>query len=184
MQVNVHAVSSPAMVAAIDAGVTRLVHIPNKDFTSYDVGGARGADRLDRRRRSPSARRTSIASPPRPRRCSGRRTTSTRFRDGKPWPEAIPAPTAIQRARGRHRGRLLDRQRPPHLGRRPDPSDDLVFHRPERRRPRRARTRTEVVQRHVLDGRHPPISVRTRRTMSAWPIKSGRSRRASSPTSS
>src|SRR4030095_548949 len=30
IQVNVHAVSSPAMVAAIDAGVTRLVHIPNK----------------------------------------------------------------------------------------------------------------------------------------------------------
>src|SRR5690349_23056436 len=36
IQVNVHAVSSPAMVAAIDAGVTRLVHIPNKDFTTYD----------------------------------------------------------------------------------------------------------------------------------------------------
>src|SRR6185436_10531298 len=36
VQVNVHAVSSPAMVAAIDAGVTRLVHLPNKDFTSYE----------------------------------------------------------------------------------------------------------------------------------------------------
>ena len=36
MQVNVHAVSSPAMVAAIDAGVTRLVHLPNKDFTTYE----------------------------------------------------------------------------------------------------------------------------------------------------
>ena len=24
------------MVAAIDAGVTRLVHLPNKDFTTYD----------------------------------------------------------------------------------------------------------------------------------------------------
>jgi imidazolonepropionase-like amidohydrolase len=28
VQVNVHAVSSPAMVAAVDAGVTRLVHLP------------------------------------------------------------------------------------------------------------------------------------------------------------
>ncbi len=36
VQVNVHAVSSPAMVAAIDAGVTRLVHLPNKDWTSYE----------------------------------------------------------------------------------------------------------------------------------------------------
>ena len=36
VQVNVHAVSSPAMVAAVDAGVTRLVHTPNKDFTTYD----------------------------------------------------------------------------------------------------------------------------------------------------
>ena len=36
VQVNVHAVSSPAMVAAIDAGVTRLVHLPNKDFTTYE----------------------------------------------------------------------------------------------------------------------------------------------------
>ena len=36
MQVNVHAVSSSAMVAAVDAGVTRLVHLPNKDWTSYE----------------------------------------------------------------------------------------------------------------------------------------------------
>src|SRR3569623_1376563 len=34
VQVNVHAVSTPAMVAAIDAGVRRLVHLPNKDWTS------------------------------------------------------------------------------------------------------------------------------------------------------
>ena len=37
VQVNVHAVSSSAMVAAIDAGVRRLVHLPNKDFTSYEA---------------------------------------------------------------------------------------------------------------------------------------------------
>jgi imidazolonepropionase-like amidohydrolase len=37
VQVNVHAVSSSAMVAAIDAGVRRLVHLPNKDWTSYEA---------------------------------------------------------------------------------------------------------------------------------------------------
>ena len=37
VQVNVHAVSTPAMVAAIDAGVPRLVHLPNKDWTSYEA---------------------------------------------------------------------------------------------------------------------------------------------------
>src|SRR5678815_1789746 len=37
VQVNVHAVSSPAMVAAVDAGVRRLVHLPNKDFTSHEA---------------------------------------------------------------------------------------------------------------------------------------------------
>jgi imidazolonepropionase-like amidohydrolase len=37
VQVNVHAVSSPAMVAAIDAGVRRLVHLPNKDWTSREA---------------------------------------------------------------------------------------------------------------------------------------------------
>ena len=40
IQVNVHAVSSPAMTAAIDAGVTRLVHLPNKDWTSYEQADA------------------------------------------------------------------------------------------------------------------------------------------------
>ena len=39
VQVNVHAVSTPAMVAAIDAGVRRLVHLPNKDFTSHEAAG-------------------------------------------------------------------------------------------------------------------------------------------------
>jgi imidazolonepropionase-like amidohydrolase len=32
--VQVHAVSTPAMVAAIDAGVRRLVHLPNKDWVT------------------------------------------------------------------------------------------------------------------------------------------------------
>jgi imidazolonepropionase-like amidohydrolase len=89
IQVNVHAVSSPAMVAAIDAGVTRLVHLPNKDFTSYEqaeriaqtgsiVAGliAFGAPNVDTLSAAPAA----VQWP---------KDNTTRFRDGKPWPEAI-----------------------------------------------------------------------------------------------
>jgi cytosine/adenosine deaminase-related metal-dependent hydrolase len=89
VQVNVHAVSSPAMVAAVDAGVTRLVHTPNKDFTTYDqadrvaqtgsiVAGmiAFGAPNIDTLSGSPAA----VQWP---------RDNTARFRDGKPWPEAI-----------------------------------------------------------------------------------------------
>lgn len=36
VQVLVHAVSTPAMVAATQAGVRHQVHLPNKDFMSYD----------------------------------------------------------------------------------------------------------------------------------------------------
>jgi imidazolonepropionase-like amidohydrolase len=36
VQVLVHAVSSPAMVAATEAGVRHQVHLPNKDFMSFD----------------------------------------------------------------------------------------------------------------------------------------------------
>lgn len=36
VEVLVHAVSSPAMVAATEAGVRHQVHLPNKDFMSYD----------------------------------------------------------------------------------------------------------------------------------------------------
>jgi imidazolonepropionase-like amidohydrolase len=89
VQVNVHAVSSPAMVAAVDAGVTRLVHLPNKDFTSYDAAervaqtgsivagmlgfGAPNIDTL-------SAAPAQVQWP---------KDNTARFRDGKPWPEAI-----------------------------------------------------------------------------------------------
>src|SRR5215471_13698749 len=87
IQVNVHAVSSPAMVAAVDAGVTRLVHLPNKDFTSYEqadkvaqtgsiVAGliAFGAPNIDRLSTAPAA----VQWP---------RDDQARFRDGRPWPE-------------------------------------------------------------------------------------------------
>ena len=89
VQVNVHAVSSPAMVAAVDAGVTRLVHLPNKDFTTYEqaekvaqagaiVAGliAFGAPNID----SLSAAPAQVQWP---------KDNTARFRDGKPWPEAI-----------------------------------------------------------------------------------------------
>jgi len=99
VQVNVHAVSSPAMVAAIDAGVTRLVHIPNKDFTSYDqaarvaqtgsiVAGAIafGAPYIDR-------------ESPAPAQVQWPRDNTTRFRDGKPWPEAISGANRDEKGR-------------------------------------------------------------------------------------
>lgn len=89
VQVNVHAVSTPAMIAAIEAGVTRLVHLPNKDWTGYDqaakvaathsiVAGlnAFGAPIIDRE-----------SPPPAP--VQFPKDDSPRFRDGKPWPEAI-----------------------------------------------------------------------------------------------
>ena len=78
--VQVHAVSSKAMVAAIDAGVPLLVHLPNKDWVSKEDAKKLAA--------------------------SGTKILGTvgfgtpvfgvfaddnlpRFRDGKPWPESI-----------------------------------------------------------------------------------------------
>ena len=99
VQVNVHAVSTPAMVAAIDAGITRLVHVPNKDWTGYDaaervaqtgsiVAGAVafGAPYID----SLSAAPAQVQWP---------KDNSTRFRDGKPWPEAISGANRDQKGR-------------------------------------------------------------------------------------
>jgi imidazolonepropionase-like amidohydrolase len=99
IQVNVHAVSSPAMVAAIDAGVTRLVHIPNKDFTTYDqaervaqtgsiVAGAIafGAPYID-------------SLSPAPAQVQWPKDNTTRFRDGKPWPEAISGANRDEKGR-------------------------------------------------------------------------------------
>src|SRR5688572_28924495 len=80
VMVQVHAVSSPAMMAAVDAGVPLLVHLPNKDFTSKEDAKKLAA--------------------------SGTKVLATigfgapvfgvfaednlpRFRDGKPWPESI-----------------------------------------------------------------------------------------------
>ncbi|HEY3158526.1 MAG TPA: amidohydrolase family protein [Vicinamibacterales bacterium] len=102
IQVNVHAVSSPAMIAAIDAGVTRLVHLPNKDWTSYEqadavarsgaiVAGliAFGAPNID----TLSQGAAPVQWP---------KDNTARFRDGKPWPEAIIG--ANRDAKGRATG--------------------------------------------------------------------------------
>jgi imidazolonepropionase-like amidohydrolase len=80
VMVQVHAVSSPAMVAAVDAGVPLLVHLPNKDWVSRE-----------------DAKKVAAA---------GVKVLATigfgapvfgvfaddnkpRFRNGKPWPESI-----------------------------------------------------------------------------------------------
>lgn len=89
VQVNVHAVSSSATVAAVEVGVTRLVHLPNKDWTSFDqaevvaengaiISGliAFGAPTLERE----SAYPASVQYP---------RDNMPRFRDGNAWPEAL-----------------------------------------------------------------------------------------------
>ena len=89
VQVNVHAVSTPATVAAVEAGVTRLVHLPNKDFTGFDearkiaengaiISGliAFGAPTIDRESAAPAP----VQFP---------RDNTPRFRDGRMWPEAL-----------------------------------------------------------------------------------------------
>jgi imidazolonepropionase-like amidohydrolase len=78
--VQVHAVSTPAMMAAVDAGVPLLVHLPNKDWTSQE-----DAARI-------AAKGTKILA------TIGfgapvfgvfADDNEPRFRDGKPWPESI-----------------------------------------------------------------------------------------------
>src|SRR5678815_1829796 len=80
VMVQVHAVSTKAMVAAVDAGVPLLVHLPNKDFMSKE-----DAKKL-------AASGTKILG------TVGFGTpvfgvfaedNLARFRDGKPWPESI-----------------------------------------------------------------------------------------------
>src|SRR5437870_6292785 len=80
VMVQVHAVSSTAMMAAVDAGVPLLVHLPNKDWMSKE----------DARKLAASG--TKILG------TVGFGTpvfgvfaddNMPRFRDGKPWPESI-----------------------------------------------------------------------------------------------
>jgi len=80
VMVQVHAVSTKAMIAAVDAGVPLLVHLPNKDFMSKD-----DAKKL-------AASGTKILG------TVGFGTpvfgvfaddNLARFRDGRPWPDSI-----------------------------------------------------------------------------------------------
>jgi len=80
VMVQVHAVSTRAMIAAVDAGVPLLVHLPNKDFMSKE-----DAKRL-------AASGTKILG------TVGFGTpvfgvfaddNQARFRDGRPWPDSI-----------------------------------------------------------------------------------------------
>jgi imidazolonepropionase-like amidohydrolase len=80
VMVQVHAVSSKAMVAAVEAGVPLLVHLPNKDFTSKEDA------------RKVAAAGTKILG------TVGFGTpvfgvfaddNNARFRDGRPWPDSI-----------------------------------------------------------------------------------------------
>jgi len=80
VMVQVHAVSSKAMIAAVDAGVPLLVHLPNKDWVSKEDAkkvAAAGTKVLGT---------VSFGSP-----VFGvfEKDNKPRFRDGKPWPEGI-----------------------------------------------------------------------------------------------
>ena len=80
VMVQVHAVSSRAMVAAVDAGVPLLVHLPNKDWMSKE----------DARKLAASGTKilgtVGFGTP-----VFGVFADDNlpRFRDGKPWPESI-----------------------------------------------------------------------------------------------
>src|SRR5580700_5458663 len=80
VMVQVHSVSTPAMVAAVDAGVPLLVHLPNKDWVSREDAkkvAAAGVKVLGT---------VAFGSP-----VFGvfADDNKARFRDGKPWPEGI-----------------------------------------------------------------------------------------------
>ena len=80
VMVQVHAVSSKAMIAAVDAGVPLLVHLPNKDWVSKEDArkvAAAGTKVLGT---------VSFGSP-----VFGvfADDNKPRFRDGKPWPDGI-----------------------------------------------------------------------------------------------
>ena len=80
VMVRVHAVSSKAMVAAVDAGVPLLVHLPNKDWVSKEDAkkvAASGTKVLGT---------VGFGTP-----VFGvfAKDNQARFRDGKPWPESI-----------------------------------------------------------------------------------------------
>ena len=80
VMVQVHAVSSPAMVAAVEAGVPLLVHLPNKDWVSKE-DAKKVADA--------GTKVLGTASFGTPVFGVFANDNKPRFRDGKPWPEGI-----------------------------------------------------------------------------------------------
>jgi enamidase len=91
--VQVHAVSTPAMVAAVEAGVRRLVHLPNKDFVDRD------AARMLAETETMILATIGFGAP-----IFGvfADDNEPRFRDGNAWPEAIAGANrdAQERAEG------------------------------------------------------------------------------------
>jgi imidazolonepropionase-like amidohydrolase len=91
VQVNVHSVTTATTLMGLDAGVRRFVHLPERDWTSHEAAerivatgaivaglNAFGAPIIDRF----SGPNAAVQFP---------KDDTARARDGKPWPEAIPA---------------------------------------------------------------------------------------------
>ena len=102
VQVNVHSVTTAATLAGLDAGVRRFVHLPERDWTSHEAAAriaatgsivaglnAFGAPIIDR-----------LSGPSAP--VQFPKDDTPRVRDGKPWPESIPA--AMRDANGKAMG--------------------------------------------------------------------------------
>ena len=102
VQVNVHSVTTAWTLAALDVGVRRFVHLPERDWTSHEAAAkiaatgsivaglnAFGAPIIDR-----------FSGPTAP--VQFPKDNTPRARDGKPWPEAIPA--AVRDANGKAMG--------------------------------------------------------------------------------
>ena len=112
--VQVHAVSTPAMMAAVDAGVPLLVHLPNKDFTSKEDAESW---------LPPACRCSTTIGFGAPVFGVFANDNEPRFRDGKPWPESIVGGVRLGEEAGymtgerahalrcRRRARLLHRHR-------------------------------------------------------------------------
>jgi imidazolonepropionase-like amidohydrolase len=90
VQVNVHAVSTPAMVAATDAGIRRQVHLPNKDFMGYD-----DADRIAKS----GTIVLDLISFGAPIINVFAKDNLPRFRTGLPWPDSIAGANRDEKGR-------------------------------------------------------------------------------------
>jgi imidazolonepropionase-like amidohydrolase len=80
VMIQVHAVSTPAMMAAVDAGVPLLVHLPNKDFTSVEDAKKLAAS---------STKILATIGFGAPVFGVFANDNKPRFRDGKDWPQSI-----------------------------------------------------------------------------------------------